>query len=324
MKKLLKNNEIYLLIILIVLSLIIGSINKEFLTLENFFDLLKSSSIMSIMAIGFLIVLISGGIDVSFAAIATVSMYTTVTILNKFGGNIVFAFIIASLIGIILGSVNALLISYFKIPTLIATLGTMNVFHALVLVIGKKAHIADIPETIVDFGKGMIFSFENNRGQEFGLSYLSMVMIIIFIITWAILKYTSLGRNIYALGGSFEAAKRVGISTWKVQLFIYCYMGFLSGIAGLLKVALMRYVNSFDLVGTEIDIIATVVLGGAAIFGGVGSVIGTVLGIALLTMLKSSLILVGIPSEWDYVIIGIVIIISILVMNYKERSKRLI
>ncbi|MCL6087945.1 MAG: ABC transporter permease, partial [Actinobacteria bacterium] len=92
----------------------------------------------------------------------------------------------------------------------------------------------------------------------------------------------------------------------------------------LMKVALVRYVNSFDLMGTEIDIIAAVVLGGAAIYGGVGSVIGTVLGVSLLVVLKNSLVLVGIPSEWDYVIIGIVIIFSILFMNYGERKRKLV
>lgn len=310
--------------ILIFLSLLIGSFNREFLSLENFFDLLKSGSVMGIMAVGFLIVLISGGIDVSFTAIATVSMYTTVTILNKFGGNMFTAFIIASLIGIILGFINALLISYFKIPTLIATLGTMNLYHASLLVIGKNAHIALIPESIVNFGKQMIFVVHNDDGKMFGLSYISSVMIIIFIFTWLLLKYTALGRNIYSIGGNFEAAQRVGISTEKVQIFIYCYMGLLSGIAGLMKVALVRYVNSFDLMGTEIDIIAAVVLGGAAIYGGVGSVIGTVLGVSLLVVLKNSLVLVGIPSEWDYVIIGIVIIFSILFMNYGERKRKLV
>ncbi|MCL5985309.1 MAG: ABC transporter permease, partial [Actinobacteria bacterium] len=262
-----KSNEIYLIIIVIIISTIIGSINRSFLSIENLFDLLRSGSIIGVMSIGFLIVLISGGIDVSFAAVATVSMYVTVSILNKFGGNIYVALIISSVLGIALGAINASFISYFQIPTLIATLGTMNIFHASLLVIGKTAHISKIPEAIVDFGKGMIVSWTNSDGKTIGLSFLSFVMIVIFFLTWLILKYTMLGRGIYAIGGNFDAAKRLGLNVGKIQLFIYCYMGFVAGIAGLLNVSLVRYVNSFDLVGTEITVIAAVALGGAAIAG---------------------------------------------------------
>lgn len=319
MRNIIKNNEIFLFIIIIILSILINSFNKSFLTLENLFDLLKSNSITGVMAIGFLVVLLSGGIDISFAAIATVSMYVTVMILNKFGGNIFLAFILAGFIGIILGSINAFFISYFKIPTLLTTLATLNIFHGLLITLGPSVHIYIVPQFFTDFKNSYIFGWIDSKGSKVGLSYLALVMIIIYILTWLILKYTFLGRNIYALGGNFDAAIRTGLKIWKIQLFVYCYIGFLSGIASILNVSLVRYVNVFSLVGTELEIIAAVILGGATLVGGKGSVIGTLLGVAFLVIIKTSFILMGIPSYWNNLFLGLIIIISIVITEYKNK-----
>ena len=125
------------------------------------------------------------------------------------------------------------------------------------------------------------------------------------VIVWFLLKYTMLGRGIYALGGSREAAERAGFNIPRIQYFIYGTVGFLAGIGGIVYASLNRQANPQELVGTELNVIAAVVLGGASITGGRGTVIGTLLGVALVVIMNNSLVLIGVPSEWQRVVIGV-------------------
>ena len=150
-RKFLRSHELYLFLLIVVYSIIVNSISKSFLTAENMFDILKSSSIMGVMAIGVFIVMLSGGIDISFPAIATVSMYVTVRLLERFNGNLLIAFIMASAFGIMFGSVNASLVYYFNIPTLIVTLGTSSIFHGAMLSIARIPHIYTVPGYFFEF-----------------------------------------------------------------------------------------------------------------------------------------------------------------------------
>jgi len=287
-KTFLRSHEFYLFIIMVAYSLIVNSISKSFLTAENMFDILKSSSIMGVMAIGAFIVMLSGGIDISFPAIATVSMYVTVRILERFNGNLFLAFAMASVFGIMFGCVNALLVYYFNIPTLIVTLGTSSIFHGSMLSIARIPHIYTVPGYFFEFSKKYIFSWVNGEGVTIGLSTMTCTMLIIAILTWLLLHYTMLGRGIYAIGGNLEAAKRV------------------------------RHVHPFNLMGMLLDVIAAVVLGGASLAGGSGTVLGTMLGVGMIYFIKNSLILMKIPSYWDPVVIGLIIIVSTGINAYRK------
>jgi simple sugar transport system permease protein len=282
------------------------------------FDILKSSSIMGVMAIGAFIVMLSGGIDISFPAIATVSMYVTVRILEKFSGNLFLAFAMASVFGVMFGCVNALLVHFFKIPTLIVTLGTSSIFHGAMLSIVKIPHIYTVPGYFFEFSKKYVFSWTTNEGVTIGLSSMTITMLSIAIVTWLILRYTMLGKGIYAIGGNLEAAQRAGFNIIKIQFFVYSYIGFLSGIASILYVSLVRHVHPFNLMGMLLDVIAAVVLGGASLTGGLGTVLGTLLGVGMIYFIKNSLVLMKIPSYWDPIVIGLIIIISTGVNAYRR------
>lgn len=316
-----RSYELYVVITIIVYSIFVSFFNRSFLSFENLFDILKGSSILGVMAIGVLVVMISGGIDVSFTAIAVVSMYATVYLMNRYPGNIFLAFLIVSVIGVGLGSVNAIIISYFKLPTLIVTLATSNIFYGLLLEIAPTAHITSVPDYLSKFGNGYLFAFQSGNGSLYGLSNIALTAIIVMIFAGILLRFTSLGRNIYAIGSNIEAAKRVGISIWRTQLFIYCFAGFLAGVASILNVALLRYVNPFNMYGVTMDVIAAVVLGGAILTGGHGSVIGTFLGILLLSLIRNSLIFLGIPSTYDSFIVGLVILLGVGFTTIREKRK---
>jgi len=327
LKRAMRQNEFYLFLVLVVFSMTLTIINPQFFTLENLFDLIKSSAGMAILAIGVFIVLLSGGIDVSFTAIAIAGQYVAVNALIALGvDNIYLALLISCTLGIVLGAVNALLISIFELPTLITTLGTLNVFHgALLSFVGTKAvNVGQMPDSFKAFGAKEIITLTKESGANYGLSIYFYVIIAVVVFSWVILRFTMLGRGIYAIGGNKEAAKRAGFNIVGIQIFIYCYVGFLAGLMGVMHVSIIRYSNPMYIVGTELSVIAAVVLGGARITGGSGSILGTLLGVGMIIILEKNLVLMGLSSYWHQFFVGLIIILGVSTTYYqsKVRSRR--
>lgn len=311
-RSLLRKSETWVALTIIVLSLVIGIINPVFFTVGNLFDLLRSATVMGIFAMGVLIVIISGGIDVSFTAVAIFAMYSTVRILNANlpDAPMGLAFVISAVIGLGLGLINAFFISRFQLPTLIVTLATLSMYRGILLfAIGNKI-IRDIPPSMTEFSRATFIEAPMASGGVSKLHPAIFITLAAAVLVFLLLRYTMLGRGIYALGGAREAAERAGFNISRIQYFIYGFVGLLSGIAGMTYGALNRQANPQDIVGTELDVIAAVVLGGASLTGGRGSVIGALLGVALVTIMSNSLVLVGVPSEWRRVVTGLIIIIG--------------
>jgi simple sugar transport system permease protein len=321
--KLFLRHESMLAIIMIIFGLVVNTINPIFLTAENIFDILKTSSITGMMALGVMVVMISGGIDISFTAIATVSMQITVRSLMALDkGNIFIAFLLAGIIGSLLGCINGFLVYRFKLPTLIVTLGTSSIFHGLLLSILRIPHLYSVPTYYFEFSKLILLSWINQEGFRFGLSSLTAMLFAVSFVVWFVLRHTMLGRGIFALGGNIEAAKRAGFNIMLIHFFIYSFIGFTAGLASIEYVALFRHVHPFNMMNMMMNVIAAVVLGGTSITGGSGSVIGTLLGVWMLYMITNSLILMGIPSEWEPVVIGIIIILSIGINAYQKSLRK--
>ena len=184
-RKLFSHNETYLLIVVILFSMVLTIINPVFFTLENLFDLLRSSSGTALLALGVFVVLLSGGIDVSFATIAIMGQYISVNVLMKSGiDNIWFAFAVSCLLGVSLGAINALLISAFKLPTLITTLGTSSLYHGLMLeFVGTKAvNVGFLPNCYKIFGKLDILTIHKADGTTFWLSIYFLILVVMIVI----------------------------------------------------------------------------------------------------------------------------------------------
>lgn len=325
MERIWRQHETYVFIAIVLLSVVITAINPSFLTLENLLDLLKSYSFLGILSVGVLMVLISGGIDISFTAVATVGEYVMAVIITRYTGNMALAFLIAATIGIMLGLVNASLIYYFNIPTVIATIGTLNIFYGLLIVFSGGKWIYTLPEWFRTFAEIRIVTFQNAAGIDYGLSITTFLWILMMLFAAFILRYTALGRKIYAVGGcGFDKspARRAGINLFKVHLFVYSFMGFTAGIAGVVQALQVQTVAPNSIVGKELNVIAAVVLGGASLAGGVGSVFGTFLGVLLLAVLSNGLTLMRVPSYWFDVAIGLVIIVSVGASALQQRRRR--
>lgn len=321
LKKLAKKHEFILAITIIILSVIIQMINDEFLSVGNIFSMLESSITLGIFALGVFLVIVSGDIDVSFTAIAVFSLYVTTKILLHYNyvNSILLAFLIAGVIGVLLGLFNAVFISSFKLPTLIVTLGTLNLFRGFMLAfIGTKIY-NNPPASMVNFQKNKLITVTNEYGWKYGLPSAFLILVFAIIITWLIIRYTKLGRGIFALGGDRVSAKRVGFNITAIQYFLYAFVGLLAGVTGVIHGSLIRRVNPFGIVGTELSVIAAVVLGGTRISGGKGTIIGTILGVILITIINNNLILLGISSYWQQAVIGLLIIISIGITSYREK-----
>ncbi len=322
MKKLFSSYEMIVFLAIVVLGAIITSVNSNFLTLENFLDLLKSYSFVGILAIGVLFVLISGGIDISFTATATVAMYIMALVINEYGGNMFTAFLIASVVGIVLGMFNAVIIHFFKIHSIIATIATLNIYYGLLTVFSGGKWIYSLPDWFREFAQVRVFTLTNPTGGQYGLSIITVIWIALLILAWVLLRYTIVGRGVYALGGNAVSAERVGFNILRLQLFVYGFMGWMAGIAGVVLTLLVQSVAPNSIVGKELDVLAAVILGGTSLMGGVGTLSGTILGVILIATMNNGMTLMRIPAFWYDVFIGLIIIISVSTSAYQNKKKK--
>ena len=320
-KKLFSYHETFVFLAVVIFALVITFINPSFFTLENMFDLLKSYSLMGTFAIGVLFVLISGGIDISFTATATITGYVIAVLLLRNGEqlNIVTVFLIAGGIGILLGMVNALIIYFFNIPSIITTIATLNIYYGILTVLSKGKWLYGFPEWFGKYTQMYVFTLRTPAGTPYGLSVITVFWFVLLLIAWFILKYTVLGRSIYAMGGNIASAKRAGFNLLRLHLFVYSFMGLMAGFASVIQALLVQTVAPNSLVGKELDVLAAVVLGGASLTGGTGSVLGTILGVALIAIMGNGLTLMHVPSYWYKVVIGTVILISVGTSAYRRK-----
>lgn len=316
--------EKFLIFIIVAYCIVVTIVNSEFLQLATLFDMVKSAAGTMVVAMGLLLVVISGGIDVSFTAIAIFGGYVATNVMMSTGvDNILFGFLISCIIGLLLGLVNAVFIHVTKMEPFIITLGTSSLFHGIMTTfIGtKNIGSVDIPSAITKFGEAKLFTMEDGFGGIMGLSVFFVLIVLVVLVTWFILYKTMLGRSVFALGCSTETAKRAGFSIWKTHLFIYGYMGVLAGIMGMLYIAEVNGCNPVTLVGTELMVIAAVIIGGARVSGGQGSIFGTILGVSVMYIMNTTLVFLGFTSSWNNLFLGIILLFSIVMTSYQERRK---
>ena len=322
--KKLPGTQKFLFGIIIAYCVLVSVINPAFLSLETLFDILRSASGTMILATAILVVMISGGIDISSTTIAIFGAYATTSFLINSGiDSLLVAFTISTIIGIFFGLINGLLVHALKLEPFIITLGTANIFYGfMTILIGTHQVGANImPTAIKAFGQNKLFTMMVGENTVIGLSVFIIPVIIILIITWFLLRKTTMGRGIFALGCSEESAKRVGFNTFLLRLFIYGFAGALAGAMGILYTAGTNTLNPISLVGTELSIIAAVVIGGARPSGGRGSIFGTILGVAIMTLFNSTLVFLGLSSSWNDFFVGVVLLVSIIVTSYQQRLR---
>jgi len=315
-----KTHEFRLLIVTVALVIVLSLATSRFLTVQNILDLLTASSFSAMMAAGLLVVLISGGIDISFTAIASVAQYVAMVLAIRWHGEWLMLLVLAVGTGTLLGLVNGTLISLLRISSIIVSIAMLNVYFGLLMFLSGGNQLFNLPPWFVDAFSWVIYTDKDENPYVLNAQILGLV--ICFVLSWLLLNRTSIGRQIFALGGNAEAAARVGFNGFRLNLIVYGYMGFIAGIGSLAQGQLAQSIAPNVLVGRELDVLAAVVLGGASLTGGQGSVLGMILGVALLAIMQNGLILLGVSSYWTEFFDGAVILLAVSTISWERRRQR--
>lgn len=292
------------LIGLIIFAVIVSVLNPRFLTHANILNVLRQTSINSIIAIGMTLVILTGGIDLSVGSILAFCGAVMASLLNA-GHNPILALIVTLALGLVFGFFNGFLVSKMKLQAFIVTLVTMTFLRGATLVFTEGK-----PITVDDGG----LLFENiGGGYLFDIPIPIYIMIALFVVGHYLLMHTKFGRYTYAIGGNEEATKLSGINVDKVKMWVYGLCGMLSALAGVILTSRLYSAQPTAGSGYELDAIAAVVLGGTSLAGGVGRVTGTALGALIIGVLGNALNLLNVSSYYQMMIKAIVILIAVLI-----------
>lgn len=311
--RILRANEFWVFLVIVVLALVIQFRSGQFFSANNLVDLANAMVVPGLFAIAAHLVLVSGGIDVSFPALASLAVYACTRLLvdQGFDGPVIVPFLIAMLFGAILGAFNGLFTSWLTVPTLIITLGTANVFSGVMQGALKSVQIPNIPESMKAFGQTSVFTVTNPQsGLKSALPVSFLIFLAVLVLAFILTRYTMFGRGIFAIGGDESAAERAGFKVRRTKFFLYVIVGVIAALAGMVRTTSMGQMHPTNLLGMEMMVIAAVVLGGTAITGGTGSLTGVVLGTLLIVIVQNSMILTGVPTFWQGFALGLLIIIG--------------
>ena len=301
--------ERWLLVVLVAMAAGLSLTTSTFATWPNLCDLANASAVNIIFGVGLLVVLVAGGIDISFAIAASVVQYLAANALATIGGgDWALGIALAALFGAGLGCLNAFIIYQFDIVSIVVTIATYNLFFGLLMFFSGGVSLYDLPDWWTT--RIPLVSFETASGRA-ELTLPVLVMALCVAATWFLLRRTSTGRQLYAMGDNREAARRLGIGIGAMHYLAFGWLGMMAGIAGLMQAHYAQEVVPNALYGRELDVLAAVVLGGARLGGGRGSVLGVALGIVLVATIQNGLNLLGISPYAFKMIIGAIILLAI-------------
>ena len=293
---------------LIGLFVIITILNPGFLAPANLANLLRQVSINALISFGMTFVILTGGIDLSVGSILALST-ALMAGLMKGGTDPILAMIVCGLIGVILGTLNGLIITVGRVAPFIATLATMTIFRGATLVYTDGRPISGLSSNpfFTAFGGGDIG----------GLPIPAITMFVMFLLLWFVLSKTTLGRKTYAVGGSEKVSFIAGIRISRVKVFAYAITGFLCAIAGIIITSRLNSAQPTAGTGYELDAIAAVVLGGTSLVGGKGRLSGTLVGALIIGTLTNGLNILNVSSFYQQVVKGVVILLAV----FMDRKK---
>ncbi|PCN42730.1 ribose ABC transporter permease [Brevibacillus laterosporus] len=292
---------------LFLLVIILSIVSSDFLTVSNIFNVLRQVSINALIAFGMTFVILTGGIDLSVGSTLALSSALSAGLMAS-GGDPFLAIVVGLLAGLVMGAFNGILVAKGNVAPFIATLATMTVFRGLTLVYTEGKPITGLPDSF-----GLV-------GKSFFLQIPMPViwMLLSFVALYFILKHTTFGRHVYALGSNEEATRLSGISTTKVKIWVYSISGLFASLAGIILTSRLNSAQPTAGTSYELDAIAAVVLGGTSLSGGKGWIVGTLIGAMIIGVLNNGLNLLNVSSFYQLVAKGAVILIAVLL----DRSKK--
>lgn len=297
-----------LTIVIVVLAVIFTLINSRFASIANFANILTQASYIIILAVGMTFVITSAGIDLSVGSV--LALVTVIGFeLIKGGLHPALGVLVMFALGGLIGCLTGLLIAYVKIPPFITTLGMMAAMRGLALVQSAGKMHFGLPPSLTWLGQGTIAGFP-----------VPVLIAILFALFGAwLFTHSRFGLHVRAIGGNREAARLAGVPVNLVEVMVYVLMGLTTALGGLIMIA--RIDSTQATIGTalEIHVISAVIIGGTSLFGGRGTIYGTVMGALLLSMMTNALVIAGVDFFWQLVVMGTIVLIAVAVSNLRER-----
>ena len=309
--------EISVLLALVVLVIIMSLASPYFLAPQNVFNVLRNMSTISIMAIGMTMVIITGGIDLSVGSVLAVSAMLTARLMVQFGADPWLALAAGLAAGALVGCINGLLITKVQVNPFITTMGMMSICRGLTYLLASGL-VGTVASNM---------PMRNEALNFLGAGYIGPVpfpvieMVILVVLASLFLGNAVLGRQIYGVGSNEQASRLSGVNVDRVRLFCYTLTGLLAAFAGVMTAGLLSTAATNAGTGTELDVIAAAVIGGASLAGGEGTVYGAVIGAAIMAVLRNAFVLLGLPVYLQTVSIGVVIILAVALDRLRRRGQ---
>jgi inositol transport system permease protein len=310
------------LIFLVILVLLFTAARPNFLAPINLFNIARNASITGIIAIGMTFVILTGGIDLSvgsslaLAGIVAAYVYkggTSLTAGESAQAPVLVVLLLACGVGLLAGMIHGFLVARLGIPPFVATLGGMSVFRGLALIVGNGGPISAFQQDFNAWGQGKVF-------EQIPIPVI--IFTVVAVLAFIVLRYTQYGRYIYAVGGNAEAARLSGLNTRLLIASVYVIVGLLSGLAGFVLAARLNSAEAIAGTGYELNVIASVVIGGTSLLGGEGGVIGTVIGALLISVLTYGLTQMNVNAYTQNVIIGVILIFAVWFDRFTKQRTR--
>ena len=295
--------ELGLLIVLLLIVLVVGVQAPRFLSIDNFEQILLSVAILAIVAVGETLVVLTRNVDLSVGSMVGFTAFVTAYFFKELPGiNLLLGILLGCTLGLVLGVINGLIVSFGRVPAIVATLGTLYAYRGLVFIVASnttsQVNASDVPGSYLALA----------TTQVFGIPTLILIAALIAIIVGYFLHSSQTGRQLYAIGSNPEAANVIGIRRDWLVFGAFAASGLLCGLAGVLWGARYATVDATNATGMELQVIAAVVVGGVNIFGGSGTILGAMLGAIVLGTLENALNILNISQFWLQALYGAAII----------------
>jgi rhamnose transport system permease protein len=305
------SREMVLLGVLIILMIVMSVLSPLFLTLGNLLNTSRFFVEVGLMALGMTLIIITGGIDLSVGSnLGLVSV--AIGFSFAAGLPLPLAILFGILVGFSAGLFNAVFITFLDLHPLVVTLGTFALFQGLAYGISGAKAISNFPGWFAYFGQAYLLNVV--PGQLF-------IFVVAVVVVWLILSRTRFGRYVYAIGNNEEAARFSGVPVRKVKMALYSGIGLLVGLASVIYTSRVYTARGDSGLGLELDVISAVVLGGASIYGGSGTIGGTVLGVLIIATLRNGLTLAGVPSTWIVFVLGVLLLVAVFLNEFFRRRE---
>ncbi|MBF4101762.1 ABC transporter permease [Mannheimia haemolytica] len=311
---------------LVLLIIFFSVTNEYFFTSNNIMTVGLQTSTIALIGIGATCVILTGGIDLSTGSVVALSGVAAAMIVNA-GVPVPLGMILGILVGGICGLINGILVTRMKLPPFIATLGMMMVARGLALYVTNAAPVSGMPESFANLGNGALFKIVEEGANGLpkvvfaGIPYPVIIMIFITVLFTFALSKLKVGRYLYAIGSNEEAARLSGIKTNIVKIYAYVASGLLSGLTGVILASRLVTAQPNGGVSYELDAIASAVVGGTSLMGGVGTIPGTLIGSFIIGVLRNGLNMNGVSSFVQMIVIGLVIIVAVSLDQLRQSKK---